>query len=94
MKLNKFLVNGLWMDKFPRLLQNNRPRLGSDHAPIRLKVGGHFSKPRCFRFELVWLATEGFRELVQQWWVELKHKGCGAFVLSKKLATLRDRLRI
>lgn len=67
MKLDSFFANGPWAEKFPRLMQNSLPRLGSDHIPIRLEVGGHLSLPQPFRFELVWFFAEGFRELIQQW---------------------------
>lgn len=36
---------------------------------------------------------EGFSDLVSLWWVGANPKGCGAFVLAKKLAWLRDKLR-
>ncbi|XP_039129000.1 uncharacterized protein LOC120265177 [Dioscorea cayenensis subsp. rotundata] len=73
---------------------NGLPRLGSDHVPIRLEVGGHFSSPRSFRFEKVWFTADGFREMIQQWWEDLVPTGCGAFVISKKLAWLRECLRV
>lgn len=67
--------------------------MGSNHVLIRLEVGNHCSYPRTFRFELVWLTTEGFQDLVRQWWVDLTPEGCGAFVLAKKLAGLIESLR-
>lgn len=93
MKLDRFFVNGPWVDRFPHLLQISLPRLGFDHVPIRLEVGIHCSVPRPFRFELVWFTAEGFRDLVQQWWDRMSPVGCGAFVLAKKLAGLRGQLR-
>lgn len=93
-KLDRFQVNSPWSDRFPRMLQKSLPRLGLDHVPIRLEVGEHFSTPRSFRLELVWYTVEGFREMVQKWWKEMTPVGCGAYVISKKLAGLRDRLRV
>lgn len=58
------LVNTVWMEHFPRVSQNSLPRLGSDHVPIRLEVGQHYSNPRPFKFEIVWDSTEGFKELI------------------------------
>ncbi|XP_039113806.1 uncharacterized protein LOC120249381 [Dioscorea cayenensis subsp. rotundata] len=92
-KLDRFLVNTPWNDHFPRILQNSLPRLGSDHVPIRLEVGGVSFHPRPFRFEAVWFTDEGFNDRVKQWREEMAPVGCGAFVLSKKLAGLRERLR-
>lgn len=59
-KLDRFVVNYAWASQFPKLIQNSLPRLGSDHAPIRLEVGLHRSSPRSFKFELAWLTTDGF----------------------------------
>ncbi|XP_039130342.1 uncharacterized protein LOC120266746 [Dioscorea cayenensis subsp. rotundata] len=67
-KLDRFLVNRARVDRFPRLIQNCLPRLGSDHVPIRLEVGMHCSKPRSFRFENVWTTVDGFADLVSRWW--------------------------
>lgn len=92
-KLDRFLVNAVWFEHFPRVMQTSLPRLGSDHVPIRLEVGRHFSNPRPFRYELVWHSAEGFHELVHQWWTNTSHEGCGAFILSKKLAGVRAHLR-
>lgn len=75
------------------MLQKSLPRLGSDHVPIRLELGDHFSSPRTFRFEEVWVTTDGFQEMIQLWWEDMTPTGCGAFVISKKLAGLRERLR-
>ncbi|XP_039129007.1 uncharacterized protein LOC120265183 [Dioscorea cayenensis subsp. rotundata] len=93
-KLDRFLVNSCCSDRFPRMLQKSLLRLGSDHLPIRLEVGGHFSLPRSFRFEKVWFMADGFREMIQKWWEDLAPTGFGAFVISKKLAGLRKRLRV
>lgn len=47
-KLDHFLVNCAWAIQFPKLLQNNLLRLGSDHVPIKLEVGSFISNPRPF----------------------------------------------
>lgn len=86
-------MNNTWATNFPKLIQNSLPRLGSDHTPIRLEVGMHCSKPRPFRYEVTWSTTEGFNELVHQWWSELTPMGCGAFRFAKKMVGLRVKLR-
>ncbi|XP_039120313.1 uncharacterized protein LOC120256691 [Dioscorea cayenensis subsp. rotundata] len=93
-KLDRFIVNRTWAEMFPRLIQNCLPRLGSDHVPIRLEVGMHCSNPRPFRFELAWNTVDGFAGLISQWWNSFNPQGCEAFVLSKKLQWLRDKLRV
>ncbi|KAH7662798.1 DNase I-like protein [Dioscorea alata] len=92
-KLDRFLVNSDCDRIFPMMIQNSLPRLGSDHVPIRLEAGIHASKPRPFRFELVWSTVEGFHELIERWWNEQSFQGCGAFIFAKKLLKLRNDLR-
>lgn len=75
------------------LLQKSLPRLGSDHVPIRIEVGSLVSNPRPFRFELAWTTSDGFQELISQWWSDLALVGCGAFILAKKLIGLKGLLR-
>lgn len=82
--LDRFLVNCVCANIFPKMIQNSLPRLGSDHVPILLEVGNHISNLRPFRFELVWFTLEGFQELVEHWWTELSPQGCGTFILANK----------
>lgn len=91
-KLDRFIVNRVFGDLFPRMIQNCLLRLGSDHVPIRLEIGMHCAKPRQFRFENAWITSEGFSDLVSSWWAGSNPTGCGAFILAKKLAWLRDQL--
>ncbi|KAH7691786.1 DNase I-like protein [Dioscorea alata] len=84
LKLARFVVNGACANLFPRMLQNSLPRLGSDHVPIRLELGVHLSNPRPFRYELAWETTDGFRELVSQWWMEFSPHGCGHLLWPKR----------
>lgn len=71
-KLDRFIVNCVCVNL---LIQNNFLRVGSDHVPIRLEVGNHYSNPRLFRFEQVWSTVEGFQDLVEQWWTECSGHG-------------------
>lgn len=92
MKLNRFIVNCECANIFLKMIQNNLPRLGSDHVPIRLEVGNHCSNPRPFRYKLAWSTAEDFQKLVSKWWEECSPIGCGAFVLAKKVARLTMHL--
>ncbi|XP_039113723.1 uncharacterized protein LOC120249283 [Dioscorea cayenensis subsp. rotundata] len=91
-KLDRFLINNEWLTHFPRVVQMSLPRLGSDHVPLRLEVGNHISRPRLFRYEWVWSTVEGFQELVQHWWSVNNFRGCGAYIISKKIAGIRAHL--
>lgn len=92
-KFDRFLVNNHWITSHLKVVQRSLLRLGFDHVPIQLEMGNHISKPRQFRFELVWCTEEGFTDLINNWWNEITLEGCVTFVFSKKLAYLRDKLR-
>lgn len=69
------------------------PRFGSNHMQIKLESGKHCFRPQHFIFELAWLAYEGFNELIRGWWEEIQPVGCGAFVIAKRFAWLKKKLR-
>ncbi|XP_039144849.1 uncharacterized protein LOC120282161 [Dioscorea cayenensis subsp. rotundata] len=92
-KLDRFLINSHWVTLFPKVLQNYLPRLGSDHVPIRLEVGFHLPSPRSFRFEQAWCLTDNFDMLIREWWSSPNPCGCGAFILAKKITSLRENLK-
>lgn len=87
-KLDRFVVNYAWVSCFPKLIQNNLPRLGSDNVPIRLEVGVHRFTPRPFRFELAWTTAEGFQELVLQWWFLSRRWVVGRLLLQRNCCFL------
>ncbi|XP_039137390.1 uncharacterized protein LOC120274917 [Dioscorea cayenensis subsp. rotundata] len=92
-KLDRFLISSEWTMIFLKIIQNCLPRVGSDHVPIRLEMGKIVTNPRPFRFELAWTTTEGFQELISQWWNSTTPVGCGAFIMAKKVSSLREQLR-
>lgn len=67
--------------------------MGSDHVLIRLEVGEHTFRQRPFCFELAWCTAEGFSELIQLWWSVDTPAGCGAFLISKKVAWMKKMLK-
>ncbi|XP_039115894.1 uncharacterized protein LOC120251441 [Dioscorea cayenensis subsp. rotundata] len=92
-RLDRFLYSHDWDSLYPRSTQFDLPKFGSDHSPICLKFGTHFKRSRLFKFEKFWYTNPDITILVQDWWSELNPVGCGAFILSKKLAHLKSNLR-
>lgn len=92
-KLDRFIVNSDCASMFPKMIHNSLPRLGSDHVPIRLEVRYHCSSPRPFTYEMAWSTVEGFEDLVKKWLEDRDPQGCGAFVMAKKLISLKGQLR-
>ena len=53
-------------------------------------VGGMARGKSPFRFENMWLKTEGFVDRVQTWWNQHSFVGTPSFVLEKKLKALKE----
>ncbi|RVX16592.1 Auxilin-like protein 1 [Vitis vinifera] len=51
------------------------PRLVSGHAPILLDGEGIRRGLTPFRFKIMWLKEEGFKDLLKSWWERLKNVG-------------------
>ena len=66
----------------------------SDHSPILLDNEGVRSGPSPFRFELMWLKFEGFKELLKWWWQSLKFHGTYICILAAKLKALKCILKV
>ena len=66
----------------------------SDHSPILLDNEGVRSSPSPFRFELMWLKFEGFKELLKWWWQSLKFHGTYICILAAKLKALKFILKV
>ena len=67
-RLDRFLVSPEWDIQFPIAVRSLLPRTLSDHFPILLDCGRNRGGKSPFRFENIWLRSEGFVERVKQWW--------------------------
>ena len=92
-RLDRFLVSEEWESLFGCAIQSVLPRPISDHSPILLDVGGVKWGPSPFRFELMWLKTEGFKETLRNWWQGMSFEGSTSFVMMQKLKELKGVLK-
>ena len=51
------------------------------------------TRPAPFRFELMWLKYEGFKNILKGWWKNLHFYGSFSFILSAKLKALKGILK-
>ncbi|KAG5540926.1 hypothetical protein RHGRI_020977 [Rhododendron griersonianum] len=92
-RIDRFLCSASWEELCPGLIQSALPRITSYHNPILLNSGGIRSGRTPFRFENMWLLSEGFTERVGEWWNSYSVMGKPSFVLAKKLKLLKEDLR-
>ena len=80
-RLDRFLVSDEWEDHFSGVFQCTLPRIVSDHCPISLE-GGRVKKGKIpFHFENMWLLSDGFKELVREWWTGYSVAGSNSHCL-------------
>ena len=92
-RLDRFLVSQDWESHCNRVIQRRLPRPVSDHFPILLDNEGVRTGPSPFRFELMWLKYEGFKEILKGWWQNLQFYGSFNFIISAKLKALKGILK-
>jgi hypothetical protein len=93
-RLDRFLFTSAIEDHFTLLAQRRLPRLCSDHFPVLLECGSFESGRRPFKFENMWLKSEGFLAKVKSWWESYTFQGSPSFVVASKLKALKGDLKI
>jgi hypothetical protein len=92
-RLDRFLVSPEWDTQFSTAVQSLLPRTLSDHSPILLDCGPNRGGKSPFRFENMWLRSEGFVERVKHWWDSYVFEGFPSHILSQKLMALKANLK-
>ena len=93
-RLDRFLVSGDWESQCNKAIQRCLPRPIFDHSPILLGSDGVRTGPSPFRFELMWLKFECFKEILKGWWQSLQFHGSFIFILATKLKALKGILKV
>ncbi|KAG6634121.1 hypothetical protein CIPAW_12G097200 [Carya illinoinensis] len=91
--VDRFIVSPSWETHFPTLCQKRLPRLCSDHFPLMLDCGGLHEGRKYFKFENMWLKTEGFLDKIRSWWSSYQILDTPSFVLAGKLKALKNDLK-
>jgi hypothetical protein len=93
-KIDRFLLSPEWEEHYPDVSQSRLPRLLSDHFPLMLDCGSQREGKRYFKFENMWLKSDGFVGQVQRWWESYDFQGLPSYVLAHKLKALKVDLKI
>ena len=81
-RLDRFLVTDDWNAHLGGASQRLMSRPTSDHFPVLLEAGGLLVKgPLPFRFENMWLKADGFKILINDWWLSFEARGTSSYVL-------------
>ncbi|KAG5543219.1 hypothetical protein RHGRI_016093 [Rhododendron griersonianum] len=92
-RIDRFLFSSSWEELCPEVIQCSLLRPISDHLLILLNSGGIHRGRIPFRFENMWLLSDGFVDRVGIWWNNYSVSGKPSFVLAKKLKLLKEDLR-
>ena len=92
--LDRFLVTVDWEIKFSKVVQCSLPRPVSDHNPVMLDTKGITLRPCTFRFKLMLLKFEEFKDLLRIWWQSLHFTKSFSFILASKLKALKGILKV
>ena len=92
-RLGHFLFSDDWEGYFSNMVQSTLVRLVSDYFLILLDVGGIRRGPSPFRFEIMWLRVEGFKDLLKNWWQSLNFSDTFSLILASKLKALKAFLK-
>jgi hypothetical protein len=68
-KLDWIFTSSAWTSQYPNTSASPMARLGSDHIPIIIQISTKIPKSNIFRFEKYWLQFDGFKEIVEENWV-------------------------
>jgi len=93
-RLDRFLMSVDWEEFFPDMVQKRMARPFSDHFSICFEtLISDRGKPP-FRFENMWLESEGFSDLISEWCGELRVPGFANFLVTSKLKFLKEKLKV
>lgn len=92
-KMNRFLVNEDWINKWPNYSTKSGGRTLSDHCPIYLDSSRQDWGPRPFKFINNWISHPDFKEFIKTRWNEYKVNDWAGFRLKEKLKLMKADLK-
>lgn len=93
-RLDRAFFNHSWRTRFPAAQVTHLPCISSDNFILFIDLLGGSSRPRqrrTFRLEPMWLRSEGFMPLVNQYWDEKDHSSSSLVVTLRELGSKLTR---
>lgn len=93
-RIDRFLFSTELDDRFGCIKQSLLPKVLSDHSPLLLQCSqwGH-RRSSYFKFEHMWLHTEGFLDRIKGWWNSFIIQGSPDHIFAIKLKLLKSKLK-
>lgn len=88
--IDRVLISPEWSEMFKAIEQHTMPMMFSDHKPIILEIGDRVASPSYFKFEKMWLQSDGFIDMLKDWWNSYTVVGTPDFMFTQKLRNLKD----
>jgi hypothetical protein len=76
------LISPGWEEFFPEMTQRRLPRLLSYYFPLLLDCGAPRRGSMYFKFENMWLKSDGFVDQVKTWWMSYEFYGLPSLILA------------
>ncbi|PKA46662.1 hypothetical protein AXF42_Ash021651 [Apostasia shenzhenica] len=92
-RIDRVLINNIWVSKFDITAVSHLDRICSDHALLLIEIKqNNLTAKRRFRFRNMWANHRDFMQLVQDSWNEPVTSSCPLLILHLKLIRLRKNL--
>lgn len=92
-RLDRMLVNGEWISRWPNVVLKGGRRTLSDHCSIFVEAEAKDWGPKPFRFFNYWISHPSFKPLVNSKWSSFSIRGWGSYILKEKLKLLKGVLK-
>ncbi|OVA15314.1 Ribonuclease H domain [Macleaya cordata] len=92
-RLDRVLINSLWVRSFPPISVHHKARICSDHSPLVVMLHNHSRRgPTPFRFQRMWVTHIAYENFLKEHWNSEVH-GSPMQVLATKLKIFRLKLK-
>ena len=88
-RIDRLLISNEWSDVLKDVKHSAMARVISNHTPIILEYVYWEAPSSYFKFENMWLQSEGFLEMVKEWRLSYIVKGTPNYILVQKLRLLK-----